>query len=69
MARARDVEAGAQDGSLILVAPTRVLVEELATLGTVDAAAALQPSVVLVRHDVCPTPGGRGRLTVTGRTP
>lgn len=58
----RDVEAGAEDGSLYLVAPTRVLVEELATLGSVDAAAALRPPITRVRDDICPTPPLRGRL-------
>ncbi|MDO5698044.1 MAG: GNAT family N-acetyltransferase [Dermatophilus congolensis] len=59
---AREVEAGAENGSLILVAPTRILVEELATLHTVAAAEALRPRVELVRHDMSPTPARRGRL-------
>lgn len=59
---ARDVEAGAEDRSLFLVAPTRILVEELATFDSVSAAEALRPRVELVRHDMCPTPARRGRL-------
>ena len=55
------VLGGAQDGSLLLVSPTRVLVEELATLGGVDVVAAMRPSIVRVRHDTCPTPARRGR--------
>ncbi|GMA38058.1 GNAT family N-acetyltransferase [Mobilicoccus caccae] len=62
-APARAIEAGAEDGSLFLLAPTRVLVEELASLGDVDTAAALRPDVVRVRHDVCATPTRRGRLS------
>lgn len=58
----REIEAATEDGSLVLVAPTRVLVEELATLGSLAAAADLRPSVELVRHDMCPTPKRRGRI-------
>ena len=58
-----DVERGAEDGSLYLVAPTRVLVEELATLGSLDAAVHLRPPVRRVRDDICPTPARRGRLS------
>ena len=61
---ARDIEAGAESRELILVAPTRVLVEELAMLGSVAEAEALCPRVELVRHDMCPTPARRGRLPV-----
>ncbi|MDO5535746.1 MAG: hypothetical protein Q4F65_13985, partial [Propionibacteriaceae bacterium] len=61
-APAAEIEAGAEDGSLLLVAPTRVLVEEIATLGSLDAAAALRPTVAPVHHDLCPTPARRGRL-------
>lgn len=56
------VEAGAENGSLVLVAPTRILVEELAMLGSVSAAEGLRPQIVPVHHDLCPTPGRRGRL-------
>lgn len=56
------VLAGAEDGSLRLVSPTRVLAQELADLGSLAAAAALRPPIVRVRHDTCPTPGRRGRL-------
>lgn len=58
----RRVLAGAEDGSLRLVSPTRVLAEELADLASVAAAAALRPPIVRVRHDTCPTPALRGRL-------
>lgn len=58
-----DVERGAEDGSLYLVAPTRVLVEELATLGSLDAAVHLRPPIRRVRDDICPTPARRGRLS------
>lgn len=58
----RDVARGADDSSLHLVAPTRVLVEELALLGSLDAAAALRPTIRRVRDDICPTPARRGRL-------
>lgn len=59
----RDVERGAQDGSLYLVAPTRVLVEELAILGSLDRAVSLRPPIRRVRDDICPTPARRGRLS------
>ena len=61
----REIEEGTENDSLVLVSPTRVLVEELAILsglGGVSAAAALRPPVVLVRHDTCPSPARRGRL-------
>ena len=58
-----DIVRGADDGSLYLVAPTRVLVEELALLGSLDAAVALRPTIRRVRDDICPTPALRGRLT------
>lgn len=56
------VLAGAEDGSLMLVSPTRVLMEELAGLGSVAAAAAQLPPIVRVRHDTCPAPARRGRI-------
>lgn len=56
------VEAGAEDGSLLLVAPTRVLVEELATLGTLARVQALRPPMTRVRDDICPTPARRSRV-------
>ena len=58
-----DIVRGADDDSLYLVAPTRVLVEELALLGSLDAAVALRPTIRRVRDDICPTPALRGRLT------
>ncbi len=61
-----EVAAGAEDGSLILVPPTRVLVDELCALGTLADAAALRPPISRVRHDLVPSPARRGRL---GRTP
>ncbi|WP_082043742.1 GNAT family N-acetyltransferase [Mobilicoccus massiliensis] len=57
-----ELAAGAEAGSLLLVAPTRVLVEELLTLGSVAAAMRLRPRIVPVRHDLCPLPAQRGRL-------
>lgn len=57
-----ELVTGAETGSLLLVAPTRVLVEELLTLGSVDAAMRLRPRIVPVRHDLCPLPAQRGRL-------
>lgn len=59
------VLAGAEDGSFMLVSPTRVLLEELAGLGSAAAgaaAAAQLPPIVRVRHDTCPTPARRGRI-------
>ncbi len=58
----RAIEEGVENGSLILVSPTRTLVEELGLLGSVETAAALRPPVRLVRHDTCPSPARRGRL-------
>lgn len=58
----RDVVRGADDGTLYLVAPTRVLVEELDALGSLDAAVALRPPIRRVRDDICPSPARRGRL-------
>ncbi len=61
--RVADVEQGAEDGSLLLVTPTRVLIEELATLGTLDTAIRLRPPISRVRDDLCPTPARRERLS------
>lgn len=60
-----DVATGAEDGSLIVVPPTRVLVDELCALDNLADAAALRPPITLVRHDLVPTPARRGRLTPT----
>lgn len=56
------IEEGVENGSLILVSPTRTLVEELGLIGSVEGAAALRPPVLLMRHDICPSPARRGRL-------
>lgn len=59
---AADVDRAAQDGSLLLVTPTRILVEELVQLGSLAAVVALRPPIRRVRDDLCATPTRRGRL-------
>ncbi|MDO5628990.1 MAG: GNAT family N-acetyltransferase [Mobilicoccus sp.] len=63
-----EVLAGAEDRSLMLVAPTRVLVDELARIPDTAAAAALRPPVVPVHHDLCP-PGPRRDRLVAAKDP
>ncbi len=58
-----DIARAAQHGSLLLMTPTRVIVDELARLGSRSAVVGLRPPVTRVRHDTCPSPARRGRLT------
>ena len=47
-----ELVGAAEEGTVTLVPPTRTIVDELSALGTLDAALALQPTVVPVRHDL-----------------
>lgn len=49
-----DVVARTEAGELVLVPPTRTIVDELQTLGSLEAVLALRPTVTPVRHDVTP---------------
>jgi 8-oxo-dGTP pyrophosphatase MutT (NUDIX family)/GNAT superfamily N-acetyltransferase len=50
--RVEDVVARAEVGELVLVPPTRTIVDELQALGSLEAVLALRPTVNPVRHDV-----------------
>jgi 8-oxo-dGTP pyrophosphatase MutT (NUDIX family)/GNAT superfamily N-acetyltransferase len=50
--RVDDVVARTEAGELVLVSPTRTIVDELQTLGSLEAVLALRPTVTPVRHDV-----------------
>lgn len=54
-----ELEARAENRSLLLVPPTRVLVEELATFPTVAQISRMRPRIVPVHHDLCALPGAR----------
>lgn len=61
-----ELEAAAENRDLLLVVPTRVLVEELATFASVAEIVRHRPRITPVRHDMCATPGrrpGRDRAT------
>jgi 8-oxo-dGTP pyrophosphatase MutT (NUDIX family)/GNAT superfamily N-acetyltransferase len=60
--RVDDVVARTEAGELILVPPTRTIVDELQSLESLEAVLALRPTVTPVRHDVTarrPRPAGR----------
>jgi 8-oxo-dGTP pyrophosphatase MutT (NUDIX family)/GNAT superfamily N-acetyltransferase len=57
-----DVVVRTEAGELVLVPPTRTIVDELQSLGSLEAVLALGPTVTPVRHDVTarrPRPPGR----------
>ena len=57
--RVGDLVAGAETGRLVMVPPQRVIVDELAALGSLDAVLALRPAVEAVTHDLLRTPRPR----------
>lgn len=50
-----EIVRGCRAGDLMLVPPTRALVDELQALGSLAAVTALRPAVRSIRHDLLPT--------------